>query len=310
MKALVIRIKDAGVFKAPGISGSQDKVLSIGGYASRFNKRDKSCTPFIKVPAGRLSYKHVANLLRVLWGERPVPTLREVHEVFKGDLYFEDLAKKVRVKIETPVLPMDKGHKDSYYPEEATTVRKSIGDSWQTATRSYYLDGGYVQVKGGLLYPDRLRRYLGNDLYTQFNALVAVFGGSKGTTQKDVELLNEHKTDARVVAFCSACKAGSRTSLSNIILNEGAESITMHTWSPSYPLNTLMSLQGAPEIIEKFNATLYVPVTEEDLTRIDNGVGVATFLEGGLAVIESCDEEWSELLELGNELTIEGVLCT
>lgn len=308
MKALVIRIRDAGVFKAPRISGSQDKAMSIDGKVTRFNKRDKTCTPFIKVTAGQLCYKHVANLLRVLWGERPVPTLRKVHDVFKGDPYFEDLAKKVWVKIESPVLPIDKGHKDSFYPEEATTVRKSVGDSWQTATRSYFLDGKYVQVKGGLLYPDRLRRYLGDDLYAQFDALVAIFG-SEDTTQKNIELLNVHKTDARVVAFCEACKVGGRTSLSNIIMNKGADSITMHTFSSKYPLNMLMSLQGKPEIIEKFNATLYVPVTEEDLTRINESTGIATFLEGGLAVIESCDEDWSELLELGNELTVEGELC-
>ena len=308
MKALVIRIRDAGVFKAPRISGSQDKAMSIEGKVTRFNKRDKSCTPFIKVTAGQLCYKHVANLLRVLWGERPVPTLRKVYDVFKGDTYFDDLAKKVRVNIESPVLPIDPGHKDPFYPEETATIRKSIGDSWQTATRPYYLDGKYVQVKGGLLYPDRLRRYLGDDLYAQFNVLVGIFG-SMGMTQKDIELLNVHKTDARVAAFCQACKDGGRTSLSNIILNEGAESITIHTWSLNYPLNTLMA-SGTIQIIEKFNAVLYVPVTENDLTRISEGTGVATFLEGGFAVIESCDEDWSELLELGKELTVEGELCT
>jgi hypothetical protein len=308
MKALVIRIRDAGVFRDPRISGSQDKTMSINGKTTRFNKRDKTCVPFIKVSAGQLCYKHVANLLRVLWGERPVPTLRKVYNVFKGDPYFEDLAKKVRVNIESPIFPPDKGHKDSFYPDEATTVRKSVGDSWQVATRSYFLDGKYVQVKGGLLYPDRLRRYLGDDLYGQFNALVADFG-FENSTQKSIELLNEHKTDVRVVTFCRACKVGGRTSLSNIILNEGSDSITMHTFSSKYPLNALMALQGRPEIIEKFNATLYVPVTEEDLSRINESTGIATFLEGGYAFIESCDEDWSELLELGKELTVEGDLC-
>lgn len=308
MKALVIKIRDAGVFKAPAISGSQDKVMDIDGYKSRFNKRDKSCTPFIKVTAGSLSFKHVANLLRVLYGQRPVPTLRKVYDSFSGDPYFEVLAKKVRVKIDSVVLPpgKGKGHKESYYPEETTTIRKSIGDSWQTATRSYFLDGKSVQVKGGLLYPDRLCRFLGDILFEQFNSLVKIFGGAD-TIQKGIELLNAHKEDSRVLDFCKECKEQKRTSLSNIIKNEGADSITIHS-SPSQPLNLLMAL-GTIETIEKFNATLYVPVTEEDLAKVDGGTGVATFLEGGFAKVEGV-EEWSEIIEAQTELTVEGELCT
>jgi hypothetical protein len=306
MKALIIKIREAGVFKAPRLSGSQDKVLSMGAYVSRFDKRTKTCTPYLSIPAGRLSYQHVANLLRVLWGQRPVPTLREVRtDVLKGDPYFEALAKKVRVKIETPVLPVDKGHKESYYPEETATIRKSIGDSWQTATQSYLLDGAYKQVKGGLLYPDRLRRSLNGDLYDQFCSIVKEYGGA-GTVQKSIELLNVHKEDARVIAFCEACRDNGGTSLSNIIMNQVEKGISTHA-SPAKPLNLLMA-SGTIQTIEKFNAIMYVPVTDEDLEKIKEGTGVATYLEGGLATVEGV-EDWSEILE-AHELTVEGVLCT
>lgn len=306
MKALIVKIRDAGVFRNPRDSGSQDKVVDIDGKKSRFDKRSQACTPYIQIPAGRLGVNHVANLLRVLWGTRPVPTLRKVYDEFKGDPYFVELAKKVRVKIDSLVLPADKFHKDRpFYPEETTTIRKSIGDSWQTATRTYTLDGGLVSVKGGLLYPDRLRRYIGDDLYKQFTELVTEFGGAS-TIQAGIELLNVHKTDVRVVSFCEACVGQKRTSLSNIILNQGANSVTIHA-SPSTPLNLLMAC-GTIDIIEKFDATLYVPVTDEDLKRIDEGTGVATYLEGGLVTIEGV-EDWSELLELETELTVEGDLC-
>jgi hypothetical protein len=180
MKALVIRIRDAGIFKNPRISGSQDKVLDCDGYRSRFDRRSRTGTPYIETVAGRFNIKHVANLLRVLWGERPVPSLRKVSRHFVGDPAFEDLAKKVLVKIDSPVLPGDKAHKDkAYYPEETTTVRKSIGDSWQTATSTYILDGNPVQVRGGLLYPDRLLRFLGKDLYEQYKKLVTSYGGGE-----------------------------------------------------------------------------------------------------------------------------------
>jgi hypothetical protein len=305
MEALVVKIRDAGFFKNPRISKAQDKMVDINGKMSRYDKGSKPCTPYRRIPAGSLGINHVANLLRVLWGERPVPSLREVHVAFTKDPYFEDVAKRVRVRIDSVILPPDKVHKDSFYPEETTTIRKSIGDSWQTATRTYTLDGRPVQVKGGLLYPDRLQRHLGDILFDQFNGTVKFFGGAE-TVQKGVELLNLNKIDVKVVAFCKACVEQKRTSLSNIILNQRAESVTIHS-SPSQALNLLMAC-GTIDIIEKFDATLYIPVTDSDLKRIKAGTGVATFLEGGFATIADT-EAWTEMLEIDTEPTVEGELC-
>lgn len=306
MKALIIKIRDAGVFKDPRISGSQDKSVDIDGKHNRFDKKTRTGTPYLRIPAGRLGTSQVANLLRVLWGTRPVPTLRKVYDEFSGDPYFVELAKQVRVRIDSLVLPADKFHKDQpFYPEETTTIRKSIGDSWQTATRIYTLDGAPVSIKGGILYPDRLIRYIGEDLYEQFKGLVDVFGGAP-TVQAGLELLNVHKRDERVVKFCEACVESRRAPISNIILNQKPESVSIHT-STTCPLNMLMAC-GTIAIIEKFDATIYVPVTDDDLKRIDEGTGVATFLEGGLVTIEGV-EDWSELLEIGTETTVEGELC-
>jgi hypothetical protein len=304
MKALVIKIRDAGVFKAPSISGSQDKVLDIDGYVSRFDKRKRACVPHLKVPAGQICSKHVANLLRVLFGERPVPTLRKVHKFFKGDVYFEELARKVRVKIESPVFPVNPGHKDAYYPEETATIRKSIGDSWKVETRPYFLDGKFVQIKGGLLYHDRLHRYLGNDLYLRFINLVGIFGTYE-TIQEAIELLNLNKTDSRVVSYCASCKENKRTSLSNMILNSNAASNTIHSAPSGLSILNVLMASGTIQTIEKFNATLYVPVSEEDLRKISEGTGVASFLEGGYAKVE-CVEDWSDLIELDTIQTVEG----
>jgi len=305
MKAIVIKIRDIGSFRDPRISKSQDKVMDENGKTSRFNKRSKDSTPYIKVPGGKLDVRHVANLLRVLWGERPVPSIRKVNKLFVGDPYFNDLARKARVKITSILLPPDKVHEKCYYPEETTTIRKSIGDSWQTATIPYILDGSPVQVKGGILCADRLRRMLGDDLYKNFNTLVSKYGGAT-TIKKGIELLNVNKKKPDVVSFCDKCQVNKRISLSNMILNKGANSITIHA-SPSNPLNLLMA-SGTVEIIQKFDATLYVPVTNEDLKRIDNAPGIATYLEGGFATIIDI-EDWSEIIESQTEATIEGELC-
>ena len=304
MKALKIKIRDAGQFRDPRISRSQDKMMDCAGYISRYDRRSKKSTLYIRIPAGYLCTKHIANLLRVLWGERPVPSLRKVNEHFKADSYYEHLAKKVLIGMETPIMSADKAHRDNaYYPEETTTIRKSVGDSWQTATTTYHLDGKPVQVKGGLLYRARLIRYLGESLYEHFIDLVNTHGGAD-TVKAGIELLNRHKTDADVAAFCIECKANGRTSISNIVLNENPASVTLHTFSPNYPLNMIMACSNV-DTIEKFSATLYVPVTEEDLRRVDAGTGVATFLEGGLATVENV-QDWTELLELDKVNPVEG----
>ena len=310
MKALIIRVRDAGVFDDPRISKSQDKVLDEDGKTSRYDKRARSSVPYIKIPVGRLGIKHVANLLRVLFGQRPIPTLRKVRAgVFNADPFYEELAKRVRVKVNTTIATSKRyGVPYQHYPEETATIRKSIGDSWQTATRPYFLDGKFVQVKGGLLYADRLHRFLGNEMYHKFNDLLSQYG-SPDTVQGAIELLNQHKGDQAVVDFCRLCKESSKTSLSNLILNDNAASITLHS-SPSglANLNLLMAC-GTIQSIEKFSATLYVPVTDEELARINEGTGVATYLEGGLAMVEGV-EEWSELIEFQTESTVGGELCT
>jgi len=302
MKALVVRILDAGVFKDPRRSRSQDKMVDINGKTSRYDKRSRLSTPYLQVSSGALSYKHVANLLRVLFGQRPVPTIRNVHESFTGDPYYEKLAKKTRIKIETPIISREKY--PSTYPEEILTTTKSIKDSWQTSTRPYYLDNNYVQIKGGLLYPDRLKRFLGDELYNKFKKLVSKFGSYRTITEA-IELLNKNKNNSEVIAFCNECKKEKKTSLANMILNTNVVSITIHAATVGTSnLNTLMVL-GSPEIIEKFRAILYVPVEDSDIEKIKQATGIATFLEGGYAFVDGI-EDWSELLEIDTVETVEG----
>jgi hypothetical protein len=307
MKSLVIKIKDASIFKPPSVSRSQDKVLDIGGkdnYKSRYNKRTKECTPYVSIPAGQLSIKHVSNLLRVLWGERPVPSMRAISKEFIGDLYFDTLAKETRVEVSTPIFDDKKGysHDKPYYPEETATIRKSIGDSYQTATRTYFLDGKNVQIKGGLLYSDRLRYYIGEELYREFIDLVDKYGDSP-TIQGKLELLNVNKDKNDVIKFCKKCKNENRTSISNIILNSGIDSITFHTYSSKHPLTCLMTCGGV-DIKENFSCNIYVPVSDDDLRRVKSGPGVATFLEGGIATVEYVEELSTELLTTHTKPTV------
>ena len=302
MQALIINVKDAGIFGNPRRSRTKDKVLSYSGVSDRKN------SPYFSTETGKFTVSHVANLLRVLFGERPVPTFRDTHDSFTGDPYFEELAKKTYIKVETPIFTRKvKDGEEGHYPDEKFTVRKSVSNSWNTSTSVYFIDGEYVQVKGGLLYPDRLKRYLGQELFNKFVALVNEYGGAF-SIQAGIELLNVHKKDKKVIDFCSECVEAKRSSIPNIITGSNPNSVSIQTFSSKYPLNTLMTL-GAVQNIEKVSATMYIPVSEEDLKRIDNATGVATFLEGGLVTIQGV-EPWSEILTIGNHTPVAGEICT
>jgi hypothetical protein len=93
----------------------------------------------------------------------------------------------------------------------------------------------------------------------------------------------------------------------NIIMNQGTDSFTIGC-ETSKPLNALMVCAGV-EQINKFDCEISVPVSDEELKNFSKGTGVATFLEGGVACIDHI-ENWSGLIDLQTEPTVEGELCT
>jgi hypothetical protein len=274
-KALVVEFKNAAVFR--NRKPSNDKLL-VG--KKRIPRRD---APMIEVPDGALDVRHVANMLHVLMGERPVSSFRPTAASSDPDI--EKAAHDAKFRM------------DEVTTLETKACRKSVDDAWQTETTAYTLNGKSVAVKGGHLYARRLKRFLGDALYAEFLSLAATLCTENGitgklTTQQLVELLNAHGKDKRVAAFTKACRAANRTDLANIIEPGGkSESISMHTGRGT-KLNILMVGAG-PEKVSRYSGTIYIPLTSERLMeRVANGCGVATFLEGGMASIAGV-EEWS-----------------
>lgn len=295
-KSLKLVVRGAGIFADPRLSHTGDRIFRVGETKSLSREKD---SPYINVPSGMFDYRHIANLLRVLCGERPVPSIRKV--MFTGDSLFEDMARRCRVKIVTPIL--DGPKKTKVYPKEALTPRKAVGDSWKLIKTTYNLDGNPVEVKGGCLSWDRLKRSLGLELYSKFQSLILKYGGAP-TGKEGIELLNKNKEEKDVQDFCEICIKNSNTSLSNIILNTKPESVTFHA-NTGCKLNLLMAQQGAPEEIEKVDAMIYVPLTEEELCRFSKGTGAATFLEGGMVYIDGVDD-WSPVIDSIGQLPVEG----
>ena len=188
------------------------------------------------------------------------------------------------------------------------TARKTVKDSWQTARISYFLGGRPVQIKGGLLYWARLERLLGEALLNDFIDAVQSITGERNITRsisahRAIEILHDNYDLSQVRYFCQKCIRAQRTALVNIIdPKANKESITFHTGVGS-KLNIQM-VNAGPENINRISGTIFVPVNEELISRLSNGCGTATILEGGLAYIEGI-EDWSENLVFDAEPVIE-----
>lgn len=279
MKALIIRVEGAGVYKDPRKSRTSDKVYDDTGKKGRYEKKTKKAAPYISVSSNTFSVKHVANLLRVLCGQRPVPSLRKTNII--GDICYEETAKKARVHIENDLF------------EETVTQIKSIKDSWNPSKAFYHLNGADMLITGGLMYWDRIKRFLGISLYENMIKTLKEIEAPQGITgPQAIEILNKNKNHPSVIDFCGLCKDEKRTSMINLI--HGKDSITIHCGTGS-KLNLLLVVRGV-ERMSKVTATIAVPIPEEMISQLKEGSGVATFLEGGFAYIEDI-EDWSELLE-------------
>jgi hypothetical protein len=275
-KAILIRFCNASLFT--NRRRTSDKV--VDGTERR--KRDQ--VPQFDVPEGYIHLNHVSNLLHVLMGERPVPSLRK--SMARPDPGILNAARQSRFRME------------EISRQETKTVRKAVNDAWNTVTQFYYLNGKNVKVKGGLLYPSRLKRFLGEHLYQQFYDLVESYSGGKKlgddiSVQQGIELLNQHSTDPEVRNFVEACKNARRKDLVNLIGPDGnVQAISLHQGTGS-KLNILLVNAGVEEV-SRYSGVLFVPVEDEGLLlRLNHGTGVGTFLEGGCAFLCGV-EDWSE----------------
>ena len=123
-KALVVRFRNAAVFT--NRRGSSDKVFAGRALVDR----DKA--PRMDVPEDTLDTRHISNMLHVLMGERPVPSLRKTAMTRDEAIYRAARQALVRVS--------------ELSRDETKTVRKAVKDAWHPATLWYQLNGGAVKV--------------------------------------------------------------------------------------------------------------------------------------------------------------------
>lgn len=292
-KCLILSFSNAGIFSES--FRSKDKMSDIEGL------HDRDALSKINVPIGTLSRRHVANLLHVLFGERPSPSIRKTY--IKPVCEILTLAEKSRVKITTVTEEIeDKAKiKKSIYPKEVKVVRKSIVNSWQPNKHSIVLNGK-VQQFAGLLYWERARQYLGEELLEDFKKVVSLLLGEDGTKlpiEKVIEKLNAEYLENEIVkVFLQKLQEKEKTPFLRLLKGEVATA----AFNQVTNINVRLTVPKGIEKIEKISGTIYVPINEYWINKLKNGTGTGTFLEGGVVFIKGVQDLSDNLLYETTEL--------
>ncbi|HWY09826.1 MAG TPA: hypothetical protein VN026_00805 [Bacteroidia bacterium] len=256
-KYLVLEFKNAGFFRN---KMTKDFVFDIRGRTPRFESE------FYDEP---INANHVSNVLHVLFGERPVPSLRKV--VFERVDYYYEKALDSFICIDAYKQFHKKKEKDEYI-SETMSVKKAVHNSWS---------------KLDFVYWERVRKLLGDELFTEMTALL-----TKLIKEKDIRekySFKEIKSIVRerqlldnplLIDFFAKLKQNGKTSLVMYFVDDKrAAEMNMNS-------HTALTVNNGVEKVTRLNGEIVIPVNDEDILKLSNSKGCATILDGGLVFIK------------------------
>lgn len=271
---LFITFKNAAFFRDS--SRSKDFVFDLDGKKKRIE-----CEHYVEP----INVKHVANALHVLMGERPVPTLRKSNLKFVDEIY--DIAKNGYIRIDTYTYK-NKYQNIDVYPEEVTTIRKSVYNSYSTAPE--------------VISWERVRRLLENDLNDQFISLINDLMGFdvKNNYPLCVDgvkaLRDNHINDPRLINFIDVLRKNKKQPMIDFINGSQKPSKNQLMANPnatgaeptfnSNPRTQITTNFGVDKKT-KISGRVIIGVDQKHLQKVKNNKGYAKILEGGYFYIEN-----------------------
>lgn len=205
-----------------------------------------------------LNANHISNMLHVLFGYRPIASLRG--SLYNSNTYLFDKANESYIKYDLV------NHK---------------GEMLQT-NKSRYNSKSMINF----MYWERVKNLIGDDLYNQFTTVTSLVLGisnieKKHTFEEVKKMLNPHLKDKRIVTLFDKLKANRKTSLCTYI--DGTELSGIN----ANPLTRLSTTKGI-ETAYKAYGKIYVPVNDDDIKRLEEySSGFANILDGGMVEIDS-----------------------
>jgi hypothetical protein len=294
-KCLILGFKDAKLFRPN--KKTKHRILNEDGYKDREDK------DFVNTPFDTISKDHVANVLLVLAGQRPIPRLRESHAKLEADKDIIELAKDARVRIERGNYYDKEGSLKVF--EEVFSTQKTLKNS-KKATMTYFLNlDEKVLMKSILISWEKIKWHLGRDLFSLFKKMVIDVLGDEALQWKMTKVFEDlyHSKDEKVKKFCET--VGVPAQYKNILVLGKADPEFYYTGYTGFKHWHYSTICRGIEKVACLSGRIVIPVNEDDLQKFEKGNGVATLLDGGLVYIEDIVDN-SELVFLNTEPVYEG----
>lgn len=282
-KYLVLKFRDAKLF--PSTKYSKDKSFDLIKGAV-----DRKILETFDEP---ITVHQISNILHVIFGERPVSSVR-LSLYDKVDTLFEK-AKECFLRIENPKIGDGKG--GDKFITEIIQLKKALVNSW---------------VKPQYITWERIRRLIGDELYGEFLIVIDELYAIKPSTHSSEKLVTYFRDltkgskqmnfggkntlsvpldlDERMIDFFRLCKIKQFSSLVTTFFDPNSSEMNM-----AKNRTALTSVMGIDNIA-KLRGTILVPVTDEEIKKIYRTN--TTILDGGFLYLDSIKNE-SEINDEG-----------
>ena len=260
-KYIIIKFRNAKLFRN---KKTKDKV-----FDDHERQRDRKDIPWFKEP---ITVHQVSNMLHVLFGERPIPTVRDVVLHYGRNENIFNLAQDSLLRIDSLQVKNAKGEPELI--QETTRLSKAVGNSWNP--QSYPLHW------------ERVRKYMGAQFDEFVQHIEALLGPnqSKRPFKEVLDELHERKNESGVKQLIQYLKDSKRMPM--------VQSIETSIPSPEFNKvvgRTAVTVTSGVDKVSFLSGEILVPTNDEWLDRIRKYGGNPTILDGGMVWIHDVADE-------------------
>lgn len=218
-----------------------------------------------------ITIHQISNIIHVLFGERPVPTLRA--SVYDKNEYYFNIAKKSFIKLNNNSYIKD--DKNIIF-SETTTVMKYKHNAHSNDNRTCW---------------EYIRRYLGDDNLSIFinklNNILKIKNVDTIPINYVRDMLVEYQSSSEYVDLIEWLKSNKKLAVNGFLQFKS----DMNQFSPNNNSKNILDstkltyINGVDSVV-KYSGELIIPITHNDLNHIKSvSTGVMSLLDGGLVYI-------------------------
>lgn len=278
-KYMVLRFRNAKLFRN---KKTKDKV-----FDDNERQRDRRDIPWF---VEAITVHHISNMLHVLLGERPVPTVRNAMLPYGRNEEVFGLAQESYMRIDS----LDRENKDGKreFIQETVRLKKSMWNAWHPQPLPVHWE--------------KIRRVMG-DVHDDFCAHLKVIFGKDQTKRPFRDVLAD--LQKRVQAIIDKDDLSKKPAeILQLLRGKDKELVALIDFLIERKKSGFSDAILKPEFLKQLNAItgkcavtivngvdnaaflsgcIYVPVNDQWLERISANSGNATILDGGMVWIDS-----------------------